>query len=75
MNGLAVVAGRWWSEVRALEPVRASLRDHLPPRVRHHAAQAFAFGFVALAWVPFFLPPWVDVDACWRILLRMVFLG
>ena len=75
MNGLAVVAGRWWNEAPALEPVRAALRDHLPPRVRHHAAQAFAFGFVALAWVPFFLPPWVDVDACWRILLRMVFLG
>jgi hypothetical protein len=62
-------------ERRTLEPARAALRDNVPHRVRHHAAQVLTFGFVALAWVPFFLPPWIDVEACWRILLRMVFLG
>jgi D-alanyl-lipoteichoic acid acyltransferase DltB (MBOAT superfamily) len=75
MNGAAVVAARWWSNARGLEPVRAALRERVPQILRHRAAQAMAFGFVALAWVPFFLPPWVDIDACWRILLRMVFLG
>jgi len=75
MNGGAVVAARWWNDLRALEPVRAGLRDTLPRNVRHLAAQVMAFTFVALAWVPFFLPPWIDVDACWRILLRMLFLG
>ena len=75
MNGVAVVAGRWWNDVRALEPLRAALRDQLPRLLRHRAAQTMAFAFVALAWVPFFLPPWVDVDACWRILRRMLFLG
>jgi len=74
MNGLAVVAGRWWSGARATEAPRAALRERVPAALRHRAAQALAFGFVALAWIPFFLPPWIDVDACWRILLRMTFL-
>jgi len=75
MNGLAVIAGRWWTDARAAEPARAALAEHVPAALRHRAAQALAFGFVALAWIPFFLPPWIDVDACWRILLRMTFLG
>jgi D-alanyl-lipoteichoic acid acyltransferase DltB (MBOAT superfamily) len=75
MNGLAVVAARVWSNARATEPVRTALREHVPPLLRLRAAQTMAFAFVALAWVPFFLPPWIDVEACWRILLRMVFLG
>lgn len=75
LNGVAVVAARWWTNLRALEPARAALRDHLPGALRLLAAQAMAFAFVALAWVPFFLPPWVDVEVCWRILKRMAFLG
>ena len=75
MNGAAVAGARWWSNARALEPVREGLRRRLPQAIRHRAAQAMAFAFVALAWIPFFLPPWVDVDACWRILRRMAFLG
>lgn len=75
MNGLAVAAGRWWNQARATEPVRALLRERVPRLVRDRSAQAMAFAFVALAWVPFFLPPWVEVDACWRILKRMAFLG
>jgi len=75
MNGLALIAGRWWANVPGLEPVRAALRAHVPQMLRLRAAQSMAFAFVALAWVPFFLPPWIDIDACWRILLRMMFLG
>ncbi len=74
MNGLAVNAGRWWTNARTPEPARALLREHLPPTLRDRAAQALAFAFVAVAWIPFFLPPWIDVDVCWRILLRMTFL-
>lgn len=74
MNGLAVVAGRWWVDSRLTLPVRDAVRTHVPAVLRLRAAQVLAFGFVALAWVPFFLPPWVDVDVCWRILLRMTFL-
>jgi len=75
MNGFAVAGARWWNASRGLEPVRAAIATHVPGVLRLRAAQAMAFAFVALAWVPFFLPPWVDVDACWRILLRMLFLG
>ena len=31
------------------------------------------FAFIALAWVPFFLPPWIDVATCWDILLRLLY--
>ncbi|HEY8515164.1 MAG TPA: MBOAT family O-acyltransferase [Candidatus Binatia bacterium] len=74
MNGVAVVAGRWWANAPALEPVRAALATRLPSELRLRAAQAMAFGFVAIAWVPFFLPPWVDVSQCWQILLRVLFI-
>jgi alginate O-acetyltransferase complex protein AlgI len=75
LNGGAVVVERWWARSRGLEPVRRFLRNALPDVARLRAAQALAFGFVAIGWIPFFLPPWVDVTACWRILLRMTFLG
>ena len=35
---------------------------------------AFAFALVALAWIPFFLPPWIDVSMCWGIFLRLLYL-
>lgn len=75
MNGGAVVAARWWSEAEGVEPVRALVRERLPALVRDRANQAMAFGFVAIAWIPFFLPPWVGFDACWRILQRMLYLA
>jgi D-alanyl-lipoteichoic acid acyltransferase DltB (MBOAT superfamily) len=73
MNGAAVVAGRWWSRARALAPARAALEARVPAAARARAAQSFAFAFVALAWVPFFLPPWIDVGMCWDILLRLLY--
>ncbi|MEW6269014.1 MAG: MBOAT family O-acyltransferase [Thermodesulfobacteriota bacterium] len=73
MNGVAVIAGRWWANARALAPMRDGLATTLPSALRLRAAQGMAFAFVALAWVPFFLPPWVDVSQCWRILLRVLF--
>jgi D-alanyl-lipoteichoic acid acyltransferase DltB (MBOAT superfamily) len=73
MNGAAVVAGRWWTRAPALEPVRAALAAKLSARARARAAQVLAFAFVALAWVPFFLPPWIDVATCWDILLRLLY--
>ena len=74
-NGLAVIAGRWWARASVTRPARDLLRSALPDPLRARAAQALAFGFVALAWIPFFLPPWVDVVACWEILLRVVWLA
>jgi len=74
-NGIAVMAGRWWDRSAATRPVRDALRAGVPDWARTRAAQGLAFGFVALAWIPFFLPPWVDVAACWEILLRVAWLG
>lgn len=74
MNGVAVIVGRWWVNARRLEPLRDALRARVPGGVRLRAAQAMAFAFVAVAWIPFFLPPWVDTTACWQILLRILFI-
>jgi D-alanyl-lipoteichoic acid acyltransferase DltB (MBOAT superfamily) len=74
MNGAAVVAGRWWSTAHAVGPVRTAIEERVPAAARARTAQVFAFAFIALAWVPFFLPPWIDVSTCWDILLRLVYL-
>jgi hypothetical protein len=73
MNGAAIVVARWWSNAPALEKPRALLRENLPAWLRDRANQAMAFWFVAIAWIPFFLPPWIDFVACWRILLRLLY--
>lgn len=75
LNGSAVAAARFWNNTSALDSLRERLRRGLPSIVRHRAAQAMAFGFVALAWIPFFLPPWIGIENCLNILRRMVFLG
>lgn len=74
MNGAAVVAARWWSRGSLLAPARAVVQRGLPAPLRDRGAQALAFGFVAVAWIPFFLPPWIDPSTCWHIFRRLVFL-
>jgi len=74
MNGAAVVAGRWWSTAHAAAPLRAAVESRLTAAARLRASRAFAFAFVALAWIPFFLPPWIDVSMCWAIFLRLLYL-
>jgi D-alanyl-lipoteichoic acid acyltransferase DltB (MBOAT superfamily) len=73
MNGAAVVAGRWWSRTHTLAPLRSTLESKLSATTRARGSQAFAFAFIALAWVPFFLPPWIDVSMCWDIFLRLLY--
>jgi D-alanyl-lipoteichoic acid acyltransferase DltB (MBOAT superfamily) len=73
MNGAAIVVGRWWNASSATAPARDAIASSLSPAVRHLAAQVLAFAFIAVAWIPFFLPPWIDVSLCWRILLRLVY--
>ena len=73
MNGAAVIAGRWWSNAPALMPIRTALEGRFSAALRSRFAQVLAFAFVALAWVPFFLPPWIDVSVCWHILLRLIY--
>ena len=73
MNGVAILAGRWWTASAAVAPARDAIESALSPTVRRAAAQAAAFAFIAVAWIPFFLPPWIDVSLCWRILLRLVY--
>lgn len=75
LNGSAVAAARWWNSDRRTDALRTTLRTSLPALLRLRAAQVMAFGFVALAWIPFFLPPWIGLGNCWHILKRMVFLG
>lgn len=75
MNGLGQIAARQWNNLAALEPARRLVRETLPAVVRDRANQAMAFGFVALAWIPFFLPPWIDPDAFWQIFWRMFYLA
>jgi len=75
LNGSAVGAARLWNNAQVFDPWRERLRASVPAILRHRAAQAMAFGFVALAWIPFFLPPWIGLQNCWHILRRMVFLG
>ena len=75
LNGTAVGAARFWNNAATCEPLRQRLREMLPALVRHRLAQAMAFSFVALAWIPFFLPPWIGILNFWHILRRMVFLG
>jgi hypothetical protein len=74
MNGAAVVAGRWWSTAHAAAPLRAAIESRLTAAARLRASRALAFAFVALAWIPFFLPPWIDVSMCWAIFLRLLYL-
>ena len=74
LNGSAVAAARFWNNAEVFASVRTGLQQRLPAVIRHRSAQLMAFGFVALAWIPFFLPPWIGIDNCWRILRRMVFL-
>lgn len=75
LNGSAVAAARWWNDTPRTDAVREALRERLPALLRLRAAQLMAFGFVALAWMPFFLPPWIGIENCWHILKRMAFLG
>ncbi len=73
MNGLAVLAARWWDEARGLDSLRATLRLRLPAPLRLFSAQLFAFVFVSVAWIPFFLPPWIGLDKCGEIFWRLFF--
>lgn len=73
MNGGAIVAGRWWVASSATRPARDAIESRFSPALRHLAAQVLAFAFIAVAWIPFFLPPWIDISLCWRILLRLVY--
>ena len=75
LNGGAQIAARQWNNLPALEPVRALVRTRIPAPLRDRANQAMAFGFVAMAWIPFFLPPWIDPEAFWRIFQRMFYLA
>lgn len=74
-NGLGQIAGRQWSNSATLEPARSFVRENVPALVRDRANQAMAFAFVSLAWIPFFLPPWIEPGAFWRILGRMFYLS
>lgn len=75
MNAFGQIAARRWNDLARLEPLRARIRDTVPAAVRDRANQAMAFAFVATAWIPFFLPPWIDPDAFWRIFRRMLYLA
>ncbi|MDG2307453.1 MAG: MBOAT family O-acyltransferase [Candidatus Binatia bacterium] len=75
LNGGAQIAARQWNNVPALAPVRTLVRTRIPAPLRDRANQAMAFGFVAMAWIPFFLPPWIAPDTFWRIFQRMFYLA
>lgn len=75
LNGIGQIVTRQWNNLSALEPARQFVRGTIPAPVRDRANQAMAFGFVALAWIPFFLPPWIEPDTFWRIFLRMFYLA
>jgi D-alanyl-lipoteichoic acid acyltransferase DltB (MBOAT superfamily) len=75
LNGSAIAAARYWNDAPLFEPFHARLRRSLPALLRLRAAQLMTFVFVALAWMPFFLPPWIGIENCWHILRRMVFLA
>ncbi len=75
LNGFGQIAARKWNNLPALEPARTLVRTRIPAVVRDRANQAMAFGFVALAWIPFFLPPWIDPAAFWQIFQRMFYLA
>ncbi|MEO2168842.1 MAG: MBOAT family O-acyltransferase, partial [bacterium] len=75
LNGSAIAAARYWNDAPLFEPFHARMRRSLPALLRLRAAQLMTFVFVALAWMPFFLPPWIGIENCWHILRRMVFLA
>ncbi len=75
LNAAGQIASRQWNERAALEPARALLRDRVPAPLRDRANQLMAFAFVAMAWIPFFLPPWIEPGAFWRIFARMFYLS
>ena len=73
LNGLGQIAGRQWSTHPDLAGARAWVEQQVPAAVRDRSNQVMAFAFVSLAWIPFFLPPWLDPATFWRILLRMFY--
>ncbi len=75
LNGLGQIAARRWNNLPALESARALVRNRIPAALRDRANQAMAFGFVAIAWIPFFIPPWIDPETFWRIFQRMFYLA
>jgi D-alanyl-lipoteichoic acid acyltransferase DltB (MBOAT superfamily) len=75
LNGAAVVVEHWWRRSEPLAGLRRGLERAVPSAILGPASQAAAFSYVALAWVPFFLPPWIDVAACGKILLRAFWLA
>ena len=60
INAAAVIAAKWWSAPA-----------FLPGRL---ARQAATFVIVALAWVPFFLPPGAGLGDCLAVFARLAFL-
>ncbi len=68
-NGLGVLAARWWNA----GPRRSRLFSGIAAPVRLGAARVMAFIFVSIAWVPFFLPPWLGLGSCSEILWRLIF--
>lgn len=75
LNAAGQIAGRQWHRSPVCETARQTLQRRLPFALRDRASQLATFAFVSLAWIPFFLPPWMDPLAFWRIFLRMFYLG
>ncbi len=74
LNATGQIVARQWNTRTALAPVRNRLQQTVPVRVRAISSQIATFAFVAAAWIPFFLPPWIEPGAFWRIFARMVYL-